>query len=52
MIVDCSFWALLTLLPEALVEDIEIDKQVALNCLQRQEYQKYTTDPHFVLAGL
>jgi len=37
---------------EALVEDIEIDKQVALNCLQRQEYQKYTTDPHFVLAGL
>jgi len=36
---------------EALIEDIEIDKQVALNCLQRQEYQKYTTDPHFVLSA-
>lgn len=37
---------------EALVEDIEIDKQVALNCLKRQEYRNYTTDPHFVLAGI
>jgi len=32
---------------EALIQDIEIDKQVALNCLQRPEYQKYATDAHF-----
>ncbi|KAL0949549.1 hypothetical protein HGRIS_009598 [Hohenbuehelia grisea] len=32
---------------EALIDDIETDKRVALNCLQRPEYQKYTTDPHF-----
>ncbi|KAF8803851.1 riboflavin kinase [Phlegmacium glaucopus] len=37
---------------EALIEDIEIDKQVALNCLQRPEYQKYTKEPSFVLADL
>jgi len=37
---------------EALIEDIEIDKQVALNCLQRQEYQKYTTEPHFIPVDL
>ncbi|KAH9482601.1 Riboflavin kinase [Psilocybe cubensis] len=32
---------------EALIEDIEIDKQVALNCLQRPAYQIYANDSHF-----
>ncbi|PPQ77694.1 hypothetical protein CVT25_011129 [Psilocybe cyanescens] len=32
---------------EALIEDIEIDKQVALNCLQRPAYQVYAKDSHF-----
>jgi len=35
---------------EALIEDIEIDKQVALNCLQRPAYQKYANDPPFKLG--
>ncbi|KAF9485404.1 riboflavin kinase [Pholiota conissans] len=35
---------------EALIEDIEIDKKVSLNCLQRTGYQKYATDPVFRLA--
>ncbi|KAF8974612.1 riboflavin kinase [Flammula alnicola] len=35
---------------EALIEDIEIDKRVALNCLQRPGYQKYEKDGHFKLA--
>jgi riboflavin kinase len=33
--------------PEALIEDIEIDKQVALNSLERPEYNEFMTDPHF-----
>ncbi|KAF9040627.1 riboflavin kinase [Panaeolus papilionaceus] len=33
---------------EALIEDIETDKRVALNCLQRPGYQKYARDRHFV----
>jgi len=33
---------------EALIEDIEVDKRVALNCLQRPEYKKYEKDAHFV----
>ncbi|KAJ3515438.1 hypothetical protein NMY22_g14452 [Coprinellus aureogranulatus] len=32
---------------EALIEDIEIDKRVALNCLERPEYRKYSQDPRF-----
>ncbi|KAF8164999.1 hypothetical protein B0H34DRAFT_218841 [Crassisporium funariophilum] len=35
---------------EALIEDIDFDKQVALNCLQRPGYQTYTKDPHFNFA--
>jgi len=38
-------------LVEALIDDIEVDKQVALNCLQRPEYKKYAGDPHFDLTG-
>ncbi|PPQ69387.1 hypothetical protein CVT24_001656 [Panaeolus cyanescens] len=34
---------------EALIEDIETDKKVALNCLERPGYQKYKRDPQFVL---
>lgn len=36
-------------LSEALIEDIEVDKRVALNCLNRPEYEKYARDPHFTL---
>jgi riboflavin kinase len=35
---------------ETLIADIEVDKQVALNCLQRPAYQKYAKDPHFNLG--
>ena len=31
--------------------DIEFDKRVALNCLQRPAYQEYSKDPFFVLDG-
>ncbi|KIY45841.1 Flavokinase-domain-containing protein [Fistulina hepatica ATCC 64428] len=34
---------------EALIADIETDKQVALNSLARPEYQKYSLDPFFPL---
>ncbi|KAF9263616.1 riboflavin kinase [Marasmius fiardii PR-910] len=33
---------------EALIEDIEMDKRVALKSLDRPEYRKYLHDPHFV----
>jgi riboflavin kinase len=36
--------------PEALIEDIEVDKRVALNSLQRPQYEKYREDPHFDLS--
>ncbi|KIM45840.1 hypothetical protein M413DRAFT_23658 [Hebeloma cylindrosporum] len=36
---------------EALIEDIEVDKQVALNCLQRPAYQRYVNEPAFALGG-
>lgn len=36
---------------EALIDDIEFDKQVALNCLERPEYRKYAQDPHFDLQS-
>lgn len=36
---------------EALIEDIEVDKRVALNCLARPGYQAYAKDPHFSLAS-
>ncbi|TFK27053.1 riboflavin kinase [Coprinopsis marcescibilis] len=32
---------------EALIDDIEFDKRVALNCLQRPAYQSYSKDPFF-----
>lgn len=32
---------------EALIEDIELDKKVALNCLARAAYQEYVVHPHF-----
>ncbi|KAJ6539113.1 hypothetical protein B0H19DRAFT_961295 [Mycena capillaripes] len=35
---------------EALIEDIEVDKRVALNSLNRPEYEKYREDPHFDLS--
>ncbi|KAJ7937280.1 hypothetical protein B0H13DRAFT_1588556 [Mycena leptocephala] len=35
---------------EALIEDIEVDKRVALNSLQRPQYEKYREDPHFDLS--
>ncbi|KAJ7276163.1 riboflavin kinase [Mycena haematopus] len=34
---------------EALIEDIEVDKRVALNSLTRPAYEKYKEDPHFDL---
>lgn len=37
------------LLTEALIEDIEMDKKVAINSLARNPYQDYVTDP-FLLA--
>jgi riboflavin kinase len=33
---------------EALIDDIEVDKKVALNSLARPGYQKFVTDAHFV----
>jgi riboflavin kinase len=35
---------------EALIEDIETDKRVALNSLDRPEYQKFAKDAHFDLS--
>lgn len=35
---------------DALVEDIETDKRVALNCLTRPEYEKFKHDPVFQTA--
>ncbi|KAJ7781494.1 riboflavin kinase [Mycena metata] len=35
---------------DALIEDIEVDKRVALNSLNRPEYQKFRADPHFDLS--
>ncbi|KAJ7368058.1 riboflavin kinase [Mycena albidolilacea] len=35
---------------EALIEDIEIDKRVALNSLDRPAYAKYKEDSHFDLS--
>ncbi|KAJ7117369.1 hypothetical protein C8R43DRAFT_1137662 [Mycena crocata] len=35
---------------EALIEDIEVDKRVALNSLGRPQYGKYKEDPHFDLS--
>ncbi|KAJ7499159.1 hypothetical protein FB451DRAFT_28161 [Mycena latifolia] len=35
---------------DALIEDIEVDKRVALNSLNRAQYTKYREDPHFDLA--
>ena len=32
---------------EALIEDIETDKRVALNSLNRPDYQKFAQDSHF-----
>lgn len=32
---------------EALIEDIEMDKRVALKSLLRPAYEKYKLDPHF-----
>lgn len=34
---------------EALIEDIETDKRVALNSLDRPEYQRFAKDAHFDL---
>ncbi|KXN87896.1 Riboflavin kinase [Leucoagaricus sp. SymC.cos] len=34
---------------EALIDDIETDKRVALRCLERPGYQKYAKDDHFRL---
>ncbi|PFH50539.1 hypothetical protein AMATHDRAFT_75528 [Amanita thiersii Skay4041] len=36
---------------EALIEDIEFDKKVALNSLERPNYQKFATDHHFVIEN-
>jgi len=36
--------------PEALIEDIEVDKRVALNSLARPQYEKYREDSHFDLS--
>ncbi|KAJ7283846.1 hypothetical protein C8J57DRAFT_1293770 [Mycena rebaudengoi] len=35
---------------DALIQDIEVDKRVALNSLNRPEYHKYKEDPHFDLT--
>lgn len=35
---------------EGLIEDIEMDKRVALNSLDRPEYQKFARDAHFDLS--
>ncbi|KAJ7228894.1 riboflavin kinase [Mycena pura] len=35
---------------EALIQDIEVDKRVALNSLSRPHYDKYKEDPHFDLS--
>ncbi|KAJ6599308.1 riboflavin kinase [Mycena vulgaris] len=36
---------------DALIEDIEVDKRVALNSLSRPQYTKYMKDPHFDLSS-
>ncbi|KAF7331814.1 Flavokinase domain-containing protein [Mycena kentingensis (nom. inval.)] len=36
---------------EALIQDIEVDKLVALNSLKRPEYEKYRQDRHFDLPS-
>ena len=36
---------------EALIEDIEMDKRVAINSLDRPEYRQYASDPHFKLGA-
>ncbi|KAL0580753.1 riboflavin kinase [Marasmius crinis-equi] len=36
---------------EALIEDIEMDKRVALKSLERPEYKKFAEDPHFNLVA-
>ncbi|GLB33567.1 putative riboflavin kinase [Lyophyllum shimeji] len=36
---------------EALIDDINTDKRVALNSLNRPEYQKFARDPHFELES-
>ncbi|CAA7260192.1 unnamed protein product [Cyclocybe aegerita] len=36
---------------EALIEDIEVDKCVALNCLERLGYKLYAKDSHFRLGA-
>ncbi|THH33821.1 hypothetical protein EUX98_g373 [Antrodiella citrinella] len=37
---------------EALIEDIEIDKRIAINSLGRCGYEAYKMDPHFILPKL
>ena len=37
---------------EALIEDIETDKRVALNSLDRPDYQRFARDAHFELHQL
>ena len=36
---------------EALIEDIETDKRVALKSLERTGYEQFKTDPHFILPN-
>ncbi|KAJ7068055.1 hypothetical protein C8F01DRAFT_1116684 [Mycena amicta] len=36
---------------DALIADIEVDKKVALNSLNRPEYEKYSRDGHFNLGS-
>lgn len=37
---------------EALIEDIEVDRRVALNCLERPAYQKFMKDSFFNISKL
>lgn len=39
-----------SIFPEALIEDIETDKSVALKSLMRPDYQKFVHDKHFDLT--
>lgn len=41
---------LLKVSSEALIDDINVDKHVALNSLDRPEYQKFARDAHFDLG--
>jgi riboflavin kinase len=43
----CGLNQLQLFLAEALIEDIEVDKRVALNSLDRLGYKKYASDAHF-----